>query len=208
MSEHPELAALRRELDVIDAEILSALNRRFAVTDRVRELKRRENLPRVDAKREAEILAKVCASVPSAHRDTVCAVYERILGGSRGFVETIARGICVRNGEVLLCRAKSGETAYLPGGHIEFGETGAAALAREMREEAGVDVTVGRFLGAVENDFLQHGKRHCEINLVYEMTVAEGEVSSREDWIGFEWRKTDDLGCLVPASMRGLVAKA
>lgn len=208
MSEHPELAALRRELDVIDAEILSALNRRFAVTDRVRELKRRENLPRVDAKREAEILAKVCASVPPAHRDTACAVYERILGGSRGFVETIARGICVRNGEVLLCRAKGGETAYLPGGHIEFGETGAAALAREMREEAGVDVTVGRFLGAVENDFLQHGKRHCEINLVYEMTVAEGEVSSREDWIGFEWRKTDDLGCLVPASMRGLVAKA
>ena len=46
-------------------------------------------------------------------------------------IETIARGVCVQNGKVLLCRAKGGATTYLPGGHIEFGEKGCAALARE-----------------------------------------------------------------------------
>ena len=53
-------------------------------------------------------------------------------------IETIARGVCVQNGKVLLCRAKGGATTYLPGGHIEFGEKGCAALAREVREELGV----------------------------------------------------------------------
>ena len=51
--------------------------------------------------------------------------------------ETIARGVCIQNGKVLLCRAKGGATTYLPGGHIEFGETGRVALVREMKEETG-----------------------------------------------------------------------
>ena len=73
-------------------------------------------------------------------------------------IETIARGICVQDGKVLLCRAKGGATTYLPGGHIEFGEKGCEALAREMREEMGVDASVGAMVGVVENQFVQHGK--------------------------------------------------
>ena len=30
-------------------------------------------------------------------------------------IETIARGVCVRGGKVLLCRAKGSATTYLPG---------------------------------------------------------------------------------------------
>lgn len=102
-------------------------------------------------------------------------------------IETIARGVCVRDGRLLVCRAKGADTCYLPGGHIEFGETGREALVREMAEETGRAATVGRFLGAVENAFEQHGKPHAEINLVYEMTLDAPEVASREDWIEFEW---------------------
>ena len=50
-------------------------------------------------------------------------------------IEVIARGVCVAGGRVLLCRAKGGSSTYLPGGHVEFGETGREALVREMREE-------------------------------------------------------------------------
>ena len=56
-------------------------------------------------------------------------------------IETIARGVCVVDGRLLLCKAKGGRTTYLPGGHIEFGETGREALVREMREETGVAAT-------------------------------------------------------------------
>ena len=120
-------------------------------------------------------------------------------------IETIARGVCVQDGKVLLCRAKGGATTYLPGGHIEFGEKGREALAREVREELGVESDVGELLGVVENAFVQHGRPHAEINLVYALTVPPGTVATaQEDWIEFEWRDLADLDTanLLPAEMK------
>ena len=72
-----ELDELRNEVDAADDAILAALRRRFAVTDRIRALKSREGLPRVDAEREREILARVAAAVPPAKRDTACGAGEK-----------------------------------------------------------------------------------------------------------------------------------
>ncbi len=120
-------------------------------------------------------------------------------------IEVIARGVCVREGKILLCRAKGGATAYLPGGHVEFGETGREALVREVREELGLDAETGAFLGVVENSFRQHGKPHAEINLVYELTLPAGAAArSREYWIEFEWRDISNLCDLLPAEFRRL----
>ena len=125
-------------------------------------------------------------------------------------IETIARGVCVQNGRALLCRAKGGTTTYLPGGHIEFGETGRQALAREMKEEMNVDATVGPLLGVVENSFIQHGKPHAEINLVYRMEVPpETAAEAAEDWIDFEWRPLDNLDAanILPPVMKNFFTK-
>ena len=121
-------------------------------------------------------------------------------------IETIARGVCVRGGKVLLCRAKGGATTYLPGGHIEFGETGREALVREIKEELGLSAEVGRFLGVVENSFMQKGKPHSEINLVYELCIPDDETVAQEDWIEFEWRGLGELGDLLPAEFRSISA--
>ena len=86
-----ELDELRNEVDAADDAILAALKRRFDVTDRIRALKAREGLPRVDAEREREILARVAAAVPPAKRDTVCGVWERILSGTRGENRVVRR---------------------------------------------------------------------------------------------------------------------
>lgn len=123
-------------------------------------------------------------------------------------IETIARGVCVVDGKILLCKAKGGKTAYLPGGHIEFGETGRQALVREIKEELGLDSTTGAFLGVVENSFLQHGKPHAEINLVYELFIPEGGIKAQEDWIEFEWRPLFNLDDLLPEAFRKLGADA
>ncbi|MBR4616495.1 MAG: NUDIX domain-containing protein [Kiritimatiellae bacterium] len=140
-------------------------------------------------------------------------------------IETIARGVCVRDGKLLLCRAKGGSSTYLPGGHIEFGETGRQALVREVKEELGVESSTGQFLGVVENSFLQHGKPHAEINLVYELKLGNGEqgtgngeqgtgngvlpsLQSQEDWIEFEWYDLNrlDEANLLPPAFRSLSA--
>ena len=124
-------------------------------------------------------------------------------------IETIARGVCLKEGRLLLCRAKGGATTYLPGGHIEFGETGRQALVREVKEELGLDAQTGKFLGVVENAFTQHGKPHAEINLVYELILPpDAEISAREDWIAFEWRDRSDLGDLLPEAFRRLETDA
>ena len=202
-----KLDELRNEVDAADDAILAALMRRFAITDRIRELKNREGVPRTDKEREREILARVAASVPPERRDTVCAIWERLFAGARGEIETIARGVCVKDGKVLLCRGKGLGSTYLPGGHIEFGETGAEALVREIKEETGLESTAGKLLGVVENSFLQHGEKHCEINLVYELTLSGGDVAAQEDWIGFEWCPLSNLDAanLLPADIRRMI---
>ena len=124
-------------------------------------------------------------------------------------IETIVRGVCFREGRLLLCRAKGGATTYLPGGHIEFGETGRQALVREVKEELGLDAQTGKFLGVVENAFTQHGKPHAEINLVYELILPpDAEIAAREHWIAFEWRDRSDLADLLPATFRRLATDA
>ena len=120
-------------------------------------------------------------------------------------IEVIARGVCVQEGKILLCRAKGGATTYLPGGHVEFGETGRQALVREVKEELGVDAETGAFLGVVENTFNQHGKPHAEINLVYELKLPmTTSAQAQEDWIEFEWRDRAHLDDLLPAAFRRL----
>ena len=119
-------------------------------------------------------------------------------------IENIARGVCVVDGRVLLCRPKKGGYTYLPGGHIEFGEKGAEALRREVREELGVDSTVGDLLGVVESSFVQHGKPHAEISLVYRLSLADLGAKSQEDWIEFVWWPVDrlDEANLLPSEMK------
>lgn len=57
------------------------------------------------------------------------------------------KGVCIRDGEVLLLRNERDEWE-LPGGKLELGEDPVACVGREISEETGWTVTVGPILDA------------------------------------------------------------
>lgn len=68
----------------------------------------------------------------------------------------------------------TGRTFHRPaGGGIEFGETAQRTLERELDEEYGLRVTVGRRLGVLENLFTYAGRPGHEIALVHEAWLTD-----------------------------------
>ncbi len=101
------------------------------------------------------------------------------------------------DGCVLLCHGRGHANTYLPGGHIEKGEAAAVALKREIREELALPCRVGRFIGAVENQFEQKGRQVDEINLLFEVEIQGvhpcAAVESAEAWLDFRWESVGNL---------------
>ena len=106
-------------------------------------------------------------------------------------IEILTRGVCIKKGCLLVCQSKGAANTYLPGGHVEWREQSDSALVREIEEELGVKSEVKDLLGAVEHTFIQKGRRHCEINLVFRVSLPglspDRAPSSRESWISFKW---------------------
>ena len=67
--------------------------------------------------------------------------------------EVCVGAVAVRDGSVLLVRRAHGPAVgqwSVPGGRVEWGETLAEAIVREVAEETGLEATCGGFAGWVE----------------------------------------------------------
>ncbi|MCH7791630.1 MAG: NUDIX domain-containing protein [Planctomycetes bacterium] len=131
-------------------------------------------------------------------------------------IEIIVRGTLVRGSRLLVCRSVQHGYAYLPGGHVAFGESAQAALEREFLEETGLSVRAGLCSLVAEEMFEQQGARRHEYSLVFHVEHAGptdrlDAVKSREPAITFDWIDVAAVGDidLRPASIRAwLVAGA
>jgi 8-oxo-dGTP pyrophosphatase MutT (NUDIX family) len=104
---------------------------------------------------------------------------------------------------------------YRPlGGAIEFGEQGADAVVREMREEVGAELRNLRFLGTIENIFTYNGEQGHEIVLVYEADFTERAIYDRPSIEAYEddgapfkalWKPLDEFDGRAPLYPDGLL---
>lgn len=121
----------------------------------------------------------------------------------------LARGVIMNGaGEVLLAQARGYTNTFLPGGHLDPGESLAETLVRELAEELGVTAQVHGYLGAVEYQWPEETPTHYEINHVFLASVAEpGELVSREPHLSFRWCPVDqlDVAELEPRPLRALI---
>lgn len=100
----------------------------------------------------------------------------------------------IRDGErILICRRPEGKAQggrwEFPGGKIEPGETGEAALARECREELDVKLNVGAALA----DVVQEYPEKCVHLTLYEARIAGGEPR-RLEHSDIRWITAAQLG--------------
>ncbi len=101
---------------------------------------------------------------------------------------------------------------YLPGGHVEFGEPAATALAREFAEECTLPVRVLEPVQVDEHAFATRKRPHHEINILFHVEPAPGTsekalraAKSREASIEFAWV---DLAAVVDLAVVPHSAKA
>ena len=126
-------------------------------------------------------------------------------------IELIARGVLIGPRGILLCRNVGMNYTYLPGGHIEFGETAAAALEREILEELALQAKAETFLGTIEHTFVQDDATHHEISLVFELTgnaiARRARFTPAEKRLEFLWQPLHTLpeANLLPRPLRQLI---
>ena len=79
----------------------------------------------------------------------------------------------------------------LLGGFMDEGEEAVEALRRELREETGLDLEPGEFLGALPDTYGPEG--NATINFYWEGRLAQGEPRPADDVAELAWAPLDAL---------------
>jgi ADP-ribose pyrophosphatase YjhB (NUDIX family) len=131
-------------------------------------------------------------------------------------------GVLVHNGKVLLQRTENDPAYAVPGGHVALGETNEETLVREFKEEANVDIKVGK-LKWVGEIFFPWGEKPChQICLFYNISLAENtniplngafwgteQLEDKSFKLEFSWIKIKDIETieLYPIEIKKFLAE-
>lgn len=127
-------------------------------------------------------------------------------------------GVITLGERLLVHRAEDEDFWTLPGGRVEFGEAAKDGLARELQEELGVTLQIGRLIWVVENFFTYLDEQHHEVAFYFDIQVpADSPLCKRlEPFTGedggvpllFEWHSINRLEgiTLYPSFLRRALA--
>ncbi len=108
---------------------------------------------------------------------------------------TVVAGLIEAEGKILVCQRRRGDTFELmwefPGGKLQDGETPAEALARELREELGVEAVVGAEVFRTRHRYAEMSEA---IELIFFAVVVEPTAVRNIVFESMEWRPPDAFG--------------
>ena len=123
-------------------------------------------------------------------------------------------GIAVHDGRLLVEHNVQHGFCFVPGGRVEYGENGVQALSRELDEELGGSVQIGRLVIVADNLFELDGIRYQEVCMYFLMEFdpghsilgREGIFEAEEPGLVYQWLPLDNLeeAELFPRFLRDL----
>ena len=132
-----------------------------------------------------------------------------ILDSMDNAFELIVRALVIHDRKILVCQTVGRDYFFLPGGHIEFGENMRSSLVRELKEEMDAKILKAKFIGGVENLFLQEEVMKHEVSFVFQVDIDLEEVISKESHISFFWFTMDEFieKKVVPPALRDAIVE-
>jgi mutator protein MutT len=108
---------------------------------------------------------------------------------------TVVAALILRDSRILVCQRRRDDTHSLqwefPGGKIEPGEAPQEALVRELREELGVEATIGRELFRARHRYRESGP---ELQVIFFQAHVD-HLAALQNLVfeGFEWADPSTL---------------
>lgn len=120
--------------------------------------------------------------------------------------EILARGVCIEEGKILLAYFRDKDYFFLPGGHVEPGESVTAALGREIEEELAIEASVGEVVSVFEHTWEDGDTSIYELNFLVSFSVPEKtELISQVAHLDFRWVPLDEIDFItfLPEELKG-----
>ena len=124
-------------------------------------------------------------------------------------IEIIVRAMIKIDKKILLCKNKNKDYYFLPGGHVEYGETLEEALKREVYEEFGLKIKNLKLIFVQENFFEEKDILHHEINFIFEAKITKKKIKIKEKHLEFILASKKDIRKLkiLPESIKKILLK-